>query len=285
MPRCKRTSAKTVCENEYSPLLLVKVPVAVHIDLSSSLGLRCPPLVVLCRRGISASSSSSAFSLTVFSLVPWHLFMRDDVDEQEKECASYENRPSLAALARAALSTPQPLGMLQRTTKLHPGRTEWFHDGPRVSSLVQPARPWSTTTALRSNEVLRKRSRKTCRTHPGTDSFTPGKKCFLGREPSGGPNGRYTVHWRSCSRVTSKIQGSCPATDTCPHVHSDQLVVSNTSNVFQRRVLGKQTEHELADFGWAWIIRPSCGACDLIHGQVPCCLMRHKSCATNLIEL
>ena len=54
---------QTVCENEYSTLLLVKVPVAVHIDISSSLGLRCPPLIVLCRPGISVLTSSSAVSL------------------------------------------------------------------------------------------------------------------------------------------------------------------------------------------------------------------------------
>ena len=34
--------------------------------------------------------------------------MCDDVDEQENECASYENRPCLAALARTTLSNPQP---------------------------------------------------------------------------------------------------------------------------------------------------------------------------------
>ena len=50
-------------------LLLVKVPPAVHLNLSSSLSLRFPPLIVLCRPRTPALTSCSAFSLTIFSFL------------------------------------------------------------------------------------------------------------------------------------------------------------------------------------------------------------------------
>ena len=66
--------------------------------------------------------------------------MRDDVDEQENECASYENRPCLAALAQAALSNPQP----SHVTTVRPGCIQVKLGGfMMVSSL--PAGPASTS--------------------------------------------------------------------------------------------------------------------------------------------
>ena len=56
-------------------LLLVKVPF-VHLDLSSSLGLRFEPLIVLCRRKISALTSSEAFSLAIFSFLFYGTYSR-----------------------------------------------------------------------------------------------------------------------------------------------------------------------------------------------------------------
>ena len=62
----------------------------------------------------------------------------------------------------------------------------------------------------------------------------------FGRELSGGPNSQHNLHSRSCSRVTSKVQGSCWATGTRPRNHSDQLVDSHTRNVVQR--MSKETK-------------------------------------------
>ena len=145
MPRWQTHIHQTVCENEYSTILLVKVPVAVHIDISSSRGLRCPPLIVLCRPGISVLTS-----ILCRLIVLWHLFVRDDFDEQENECASYENRPCLAALARAELSNPQP----SHVTTVRPGciqvKLGGFMMGLESPRWSTQHVPWSTTTALRS---------------------------------------------------------------------------------------------------------------------------------------
>ena len=128
---------KTVCENEYSPLLLVKVPVAVHIDLSYSLGLRCPPLVVLCRPGISASSSSSAFSLTVFSLLFHGTFSCVMMSTSKRRSV---HRMKIAPAWRPALSNPQPL----HVTTVQPSCIQVELGGfMMVSSL--PACPASTS--------------------------------------------------------------------------------------------------------------------------------------------
>ena len=128
----------------------------------------------------------------------------------------------------------------------------------------------------------------------------------FGRELSGGPNSQHNLHSRSCSRVTSKVQGSCWATGTRPRNHSDQLVDSHTRNVVQRMIKETKQNTKLADFGWAWILSASCGACGprcvpqicrfsrrllarndcfLTHEPFPCFLMRHGSCATNLVAL
>ena len=108
------------------PLLLVRVPVAVHVDLSSS-----------------PKNFRLDFILCLL-IVVWHRFMCDDVDEHENERASYENRRRLAALARAALSNPPALTCDNGPTGLHPGQTGWFHDGlesPRWSSQHVPGAP------------------------------------------------------------------------------------------------------------------------------------------------
>ena len=126
---------KTVCENEYSTLLLVKVPVALHIDLSFSPGLRCPPLIVLCRPGISVLTSSSAFSLFhgTYSCVMISMGRRTSV-----------LRMKIAAWRSSCIVESSALARYNGPTRLHPGQTGWFHDGlesPRWSSHHVPGAP------------------------------------------------------------------------------------------------------------------------------------------------
>ena len=109
-------------------LLLEQLPV-VHLDLSSSLGLRFEPLIVLFRlENFRLDSILSLLFRHLLCLVPWHMFMRDDVDEQENE---YFIRKSLrlGGACSSCIVESSALTCYNDPTGLHPSRTGWFHDG------------------------------------------------------------------------------------------------------------------------------------------------------------
>ena len=151
-------------------LLLVKVSLAVHLDLSSSLGLRFPPLIVRCRRRISAWTSSSAFSLTVFSFLFYGTYSCVMMSMNRRTRVLHMKiAQAWRRLLKLHLSNPQP----SHVTTVRPGCIQVEQGGfMMVSSL--PTGPASTspehTNGIEIDEV-RRQSRKTCRQHPRTDSF------------------------------------------------------------------------------------------------------------------
>ena len=87
-------------------LLLLEQVNVVHLDLSSSLGLRFEPLIVLFRLRISALTPSSAFFFAMSSVL-FH---------------------GTCSCGMMSMSRRTALTCYNNPTGLHPSRTGWFHD-------------------------------------------------------------------------------------------------------------------------------------------------------------